>query len=66
MKIAILILFVMTAFSCKKCYYCDAIDTVTNEIYHSESGICDETDRQDFEAVFNDPLADSRAECYRE
>jgi hypothetical protein len=49
--------------SCKKCYTCEAVDTITGEVWYAESNVCGDEEVTSFENDFNDPSVDSRARC---
>ena len=62
MKTAIFIILIASTFSCKKCYECEAIDTVTGQVWDSEY-VCGQSEKDNYEATFNDASIDSRADC---
>lgn len=51
--------------SCKKCYHCEAIDTVTGDVWDSEY-VCGQDEKDDYMYLFSDPAIQSQASCTRD
>jgi len=57
-------ILLITLSSCRKCYECEAKDTVTGQVWDSET-LCGADERDDYESTMTDPSIDSHATCTR-